>query len=199
MTLRDAGCASSSDESVFTLTLHANVTPVHRASQRLEAVRYCTFVTVTARIIPASTSGMEWYLVIKTINGRRYRYRQRTRREGKRVRTESEYVGPEQLIGFHGTFAKFERFDESFLGSNTHCGSASEGFFFASNKNVAISYVSTHLARQNSLHAKMRTLEERIKALTGCSPYWVEGHLARLEPDVANKASTLYQSQVTQP
>jgi len=37
---------------------------------------------------------MSWYIVIKTINGRRYRYRQRTWREGGRMRTKSEYIGP---------------------------------------------------------------------------------------------------------
>jgi hypothetical protein len=37
---------------------------------------------------------MDWYIVIKAINGRRYRYRQKTWREGKRVRTRSEYIGP---------------------------------------------------------------------------------------------------------
>src|SRR5438128_2414384 len=36
---------------------------------------------------------MDWYIVIKTINGRRYRYRQKTWREGGRVRTRSEYIG----------------------------------------------------------------------------------------------------------
>jgi hypothetical protein len=34
------------------------------------------------------------YIVIKTIKGRRYAYEQRTWREGKRVRTESRYLGP---------------------------------------------------------------------------------------------------------
>jgi hypothetical protein len=34
------------------------------------------------------------YVVIKTINGRQYRYEQRSWREGKRVRTESRYLGP---------------------------------------------------------------------------------------------------------
>jgi hypothetical protein len=34
------------------------------------------------------------YRVIKIVNGRRYFYEQRTWREGKRVRTESRYVGP---------------------------------------------------------------------------------------------------------
>ncbi len=37
---------------------------------------------------------MGWYTVIKTVKGRRYLYKQRTWREGKRVRTESVYVGP---------------------------------------------------------------------------------------------------------
>src|SRR5687767_9878065 len=35
-----------------------------------------------------------WYWVIKTIKGHRYVYEQRTRREGKHVRTENRYVGP---------------------------------------------------------------------------------------------------------
>lgn len=34
------------------------------------------------------------YVVIKTIKGRRYAYEQRSYREGKRVRTESRYLGP---------------------------------------------------------------------------------------------------------
>jgi hypothetical protein len=34
------------------------------------------------------------YVVIKTINGRRYRYLQRSYRVGKKVRTESLYLGP---------------------------------------------------------------------------------------------------------
>jgi hypothetical protein len=37
---------------------------------------------------------METYTVIKTINGRRYRYSQKTWREGGRVRTKSVYLGP---------------------------------------------------------------------------------------------------------
>jgi hypothetical protein len=35
-----------------------------------------------------------WYSVIKTIKGHRYEYLQRTWREGKKVRTESHYIGP---------------------------------------------------------------------------------------------------------
>jgi hypothetical protein len=40
----------------------------------------------------ASPIRMDWYVVIKTING--HRYRQKTWRDGKRVRTRSEYIGP---------------------------------------------------------------------------------------------------------
>jgi hypothetical protein len=36
----------------------------------------------------------DWYTVIKTIKGYRYLYRQRTWRDGTRVRTESQYIGP---------------------------------------------------------------------------------------------------------
>lgn len=41
------------------------------------------------------------YVVIKTVKGRRYLYQQRTWREGRRVRTESRYIGP--LDGAAGT------------------------------------------------------------------------------------------------
>ena len=34
------------------------------------------------------------YIVVKTVKGRQYLYEQRTWREGKRVRTESRYLGP---------------------------------------------------------------------------------------------------------
>jgi hypothetical protein len=34
------------------------------------------------------------YIVIKNVKGRKYRYRQRTYREGGRVKTESIYLGP---------------------------------------------------------------------------------------------------------
>ena len=37
---------------------------------------------------------MDWYKVIKTINGRRYLYWQKTKREGRRVRTYNKYIGP---------------------------------------------------------------------------------------------------------
>jgi len=45
---------------------------------------------------------MSWYVVIKTIKGRRYRYRQRTWRENGRVRCKSEYIGPVDATFFRG-------------------------------------------------------------------------------------------------
>ena len=39
---------------------------------------------------------MNWYQVVKTINGRRYLYWQRTYRVGKAVKTLSRYMGPLQ-------------------------------------------------------------------------------------------------------
>jgi hypothetical protein len=46
--------------------------------------------------------GMSWFVVIKTIKGRRYRYRQRTWRENGRVRCKSEYIGPVDATFFRG-------------------------------------------------------------------------------------------------
>ena len=37
---------------------------------------------------------MQWYLVIKTINGHQYYYKQKTYRVGRSVRTQNIYVGP---------------------------------------------------------------------------------------------------------
>jgi hypothetical protein len=46
-------------------------------------------------IVVNTTGGADvgWYIVIKTIKGHRYRYRQRTWREDGRVRTQSQYLG----------------------------------------------------------------------------------------------------------
>src|SRR5215218_5729822 len=46
---------------------------------------------------------MGWYRVVKTIKGHRYVYEQRTWREGKRVRTESRYIGPADGQGMPST------------------------------------------------------------------------------------------------
>ena len=37
---------------------------------------------------------MDWYIVVKKIKGRQYRYWQRTYRDGPAVRTENQYIGP---------------------------------------------------------------------------------------------------------
>ncbi len=132
---------------------------------------------------------MDWYIVIKSINGRRYRYRQKTRRDGKHVRTKSEYVCPEIIIGYHGTFAKFEHFSYEHLGSANDGGSSHEGFFFASNPKVAASYASTQIARQRGLEVTIRTIHARILALAGVP--WFDARDAleegALAPDIANK------------
>jgi hypothetical protein len=47
------------------------------------------------------------YIVVKTVKGRQYLYEQRTWREGKRVRTESRYLGP--LGGQHARAEEEER------------------------------------------------------------------------------------------
>ena len=133
---------------------------------------------------------MDWYIVIKTINGHRYRYRQRTQRHGTCVRTQSEYLSPEIIIGYHGTFAKFERFSSDYLASANDCDSSREGFFFSSNPRVAASYASTQIARRRGLEVRIETIECRIKSLAGMGIYDAEDGLTngnRFEPDTANK------------
>src|SRR5262245_42334133 len=123
---------------------------------------------------------MHWYTVVKTIKKRRYRYRQRTWRVGKCVRCESHYLGPcnTSLIGFHGTFAQFNKFDPCHLGSGVGGADTQGGFFFASNRRVAISYASTELAAKRGLYATMGTLTARIEALTGLdNPFKAEEEL----------------------
>jgi len=133
---------------------------------------------------------MDWYVVIKTIKGHRYRYRQQTWRRGKRVHTRSEYLSPETIIGYHGTFAKFERFDSDHLGAANDCDSSREGFFFASNPRVAASYASTQIARRRGLEARIRLIEVRIQAMTDLTVYAAEDALNfgdRFVPNTANK------------
>jgi hypothetical protein len=116
---------------------------------------------------------MDWYRVVKTIKGHRYVYLQRTWRERKQVRCRCRYMGPLSIraVGYHGTFAKFYRFSADALGSSTNAPDASEGFFFASNRSVAISYASTELAAKRGLEVTIETLEKRIEDATGLT-YW---------------------------
>ena len=56
------------------------------------------------------------YLVIKTINGHQYRYRQTSYRVGKKVRTKCVYLGPVKGIDWSATlFAKRSHVDEKEL------------------------------------------------------------------------------------
>jgi hypothetical protein len=112
---------------------------------------------------------MDWYVIVKVINGHRYRYRQKTWRVGNQVRCSSHYLGRcnTTVRGYHGTFAKFYKFEESKVGSATGGADTDSGFFFASNPRVAISYASTELAARRGLDTRIRTLEARIEALTG--------------------------------
>jgi ADP-Ribosyltransferase in polyvalent proteins len=112
---------------------------------------------------------MDWYVIVKVINGQRYRYRQKTWRVGKQVRCASHYLGRcnTTVRGYHGTFAKFDKFDESKLGIAAGGPDTGAGFFFASNPRVAISYASTELAAQRGLDTTIRTIEARIEAITG--------------------------------
>lgn len=72
-------------------------------------------------------------------------------------------------IVYHGTFENFEKFDKSKLGSNTESPSAYQGFFFASNKKVAISHVSKILKKlKNCIEIKDHVIDE-VKKLTGDS------------------------------
>lgn len=72
-------------------------------------------------------------------------------------------------IVYHGTFKNFEKFDKSKLGSNTESPSAYQGFFFASNKKVAISYASNISRRlKDCIEIKDHATDE-IKRLTGDS------------------------------
>jgi hypothetical protein len=82
-------------------------------------------------------------------------------------------MGPVSIraLGYHGTFAKFQRFSNDALGSSTGASDAAEGFFFASNRNVAISYASTELAAMRGLDVTIETLRKRIEVATGRN-YW---------------------------
>lgn len=122
---------------------------------------------------------MDWYVVVKRIKGRAYYYRQKTWRQSGRVRTRSEYIGPADqcYIAFHGTFAKFDKFDADYLGDNTDCDDSREGFFFASNEQVAILYASTYLAASRGLEQTRRKLEDKMEELTGLSHWMAEDEL----------------------
>lgn len=137
---------------------------------------WCTIANGFVLPWPWHQSGMDWYRVIKTIRGRRYVYLQKTWRAGVRVCCQSRYMGPASLraVGYHGTFAKFERFDRAECGSNTGANDACEGFFFASNRRVAISYASAEVAAKRGLDATIAKIEYRLAEVFGVEWYNVE-------------------------
>jgi hypothetical protein len=74
-------------------------------------------------------------------------------------------------IVYHGTKNDFEEFDPSFLGENTKANSAKEGFFFASNKDVAISYASESNRIYDELKTDAEKAEKELEDITdGHSP-----------------------------
>lgn len=70
----------------------------------------------------------------------------------------------EETVGtvYHATLSKFDEFDESFLGSNTKAESAKEGFFFATNPEVAISYASKANEKRQNLLEKSEVAQQKI-------------------------------------
>jgi hypothetical protein len=69
-------------------------------------------------------------------------------------------------IVYHGTFAEFEKFDKNKLGNNTESPSAYQGFFFASNEKVAISYASNIRKRLRDCEEIKQFCYDEIKKLT---------------------------------
>ncbi len=65
------------------------------------------FTTTTPRAL------MTWYNVVKTINGNKYIYQQRTYRYGGKMRTENKYVGPVGGGRRAGAVVNLTSFDES--------------------------------------------------------------------------------------
>ncbi len=76
----------------------------------------------------------------------------------------SEY---KQTEVYHGTFGRFNEFSSDYLGTNTKANSAKEGFFFATNKEVAKSYASTTNRTLANAHAELLVLDKKVKDLTG--------------------------------
>lgn len=72
---------------------------------------------------------------------------------------------------YHGTFADFNEFDINKLGSNTGASSAKEGFFFATNENVAKSYASTDTLKERGLKEKHDKAIAEVEKITGDSYY----------------------------
>ena len=68
---------------------------------------------------------------------------------------------------YHGTFGRFGEFSSEYLGTSTGANSAKEGFFFATNKEVAKSYASTTNKTLAEAHSELLELDKQVKDLTG--------------------------------
>ncbi len=97
-------------------------------------------------------------------------------------------------IVYHGTFAEFEKFDKSKLGSHTGSASAFEGFFFASNKEVAISYASSLNQKLERLAEKEVEARKKIEDLTGDNYMTAvfKAYREKYDKETVNKIYELY-------
>lgn len=73
----------------------------------------------------------------------------------------------EQVDVYHGTLGSFDEFSSEYLGSNTGANSAKEGFFFATNKEVAKSYASTTNRTLAHTMDELSELDKQVEQLTG--------------------------------
>ena len=73
----------------------------------------------------------------------------------RKINNLHNYTSP---IVYHGTFAEFEKFDKSKIGSSTKTPFAQYGFFFASNPKVALSYASKQIKQQRIIKDKIEKL-----------------------------------------
>lgn len=105
---------------------------------------------------------MEWYRVVKTVNGRKYLYDQKTYRVGKQVRTLNRYIGPATNTTFyHATREVFDRFDVSKAGSHTGWANASFGIFFSDNKTAVMEFAEKTATDERPVHLKTVRLNIR--------------------------------------
>lgn len=68
---------------------------------------------------------------------------------------------------YHGSFSDFNKFSRRKRGDNTGANSAKEGFFFASNPEVAISYASDLTIKLHKLHKRLDVLRQLIETISG--------------------------------
>jgi hypothetical protein len=106
---------------------------------------------------------MEWYRVVKTINGRKYLYEQKTYREGKRVRTLNRYVGPANSVFYHATREVFDGFDASKAGAHTGWANATFGIFFSDNKEAVLEFAESTAGLSDHRPVHVKTVHLSIR------------------------------------